>query len=126
MAELRPWYELNIEKRGRTAVVEFDPERASELLSTFAVEGQLENPKADLAPATALRLATQDLKAFYFEAATARPGSASPASGEFSRWFWLETAAAGILRAVKERCLNEADDALRKTGAMFLIPMDQA
>jgi hypothetical protein len=126
VAELWPWYELSIEKRGRTAVVEFGPETASELLSIFALEGRLENPKTDLSPATALRLATQDLKAFYFEAATARPGSASPASGEFSRWFWLETAAAGILRAAKERCLNETDDALRKTGAMLLIPMDQA
>jgi hypothetical protein len=126
VAELRPWYDLSQEKRKRTAVVDFDPHSAAELLVTFAAG---ENPKiikAERSLATALRLATQDLKAFYFEAATAQPGSSSPSSGEFNRWFWQETAAARILRAVKERCLNETDKSLRKTGAGLLIPLDQA
>lgn len=124
--ELRPWYDLSLERRDRTAVVEFGPESASELLASFAVGAKPVIPQADLSLATALRLAAQDLKAFYFEAATARPGSASPSSGEFSRWFWQETAAGRILKAVKERCLKEPDESLRKTGALLLIPLDQA
>jgi hypothetical protein len=126
VAELRPWYDLSLERRERTAVVDFGPDSASELLDGFAAGEKPRILKTDLALGTALRLAAQDLKAFYFEAATARPGSASPASGPFNRWFWQETAAGRILKAVKERCLSEADESLRKTGAMLLVPLDQA
>ena len=126
VAELYPWYDLNLEKRDRTAVVEFAPDVASELLSAFGTGEQPVIPKADLALATALRLAAQDLKAFYFEAATARPGSDFPSSGEFNDWFWQETAAGQILKAVKERCLKEEDKSLRLIGTLLLMPMDQA
>ena len=125
VAELRPWYDLSQERRKRTAVVDFGPDSASELLDSFAAGAKPRIQKAGLSLATALRLAAQDLKAFYFEAATARPGSASPASEEFNRWFWQETAAGRILKAVKERCLTDADKSLRKTGAALLVPLDQ-
>ena len=125
VAELRPWYDLGLEERKRTAVVEFGPQSSSELLSGF-LTGEKELPgKREFSLALALRLAAQDLKAFYFEAATARPGSASPSSDEFNRWFWQDTAAGRILKAVKERCLKEADKSLQKTGAMLLVPLDQ-
>ena len=124
--ELRPWYDLSLEKRGRTTVTDFAPEDASEFLAGYAFERTTEPPKADMPLAVALRLAAHDLKAFYLEAVTARPGSASPSSAELNRWFWAETAAGHVLRAVKERCVNEDDKALRKTGAMLLVPMDQA
>lgn len=126
VAALRPWYDLSLEKRDRTAMVEFGPDSASDLLAGFAAGDKPATLKAEIPLATALRLAAQDLKAFYFEAATVRPGSASPASGAFNRWFWQETAAGRILKAVKERCLRETDKSLRKTGAMLLVPLDQA
>ena len=126
VAELLPWYDLNLEKRDRTAVVEFSPDAASELLGAFGTGEQPEIPKADLSLATALRLAAQDLKAFYFEAATARPGSALPSSEEFNRWFWQESTAGRILKAVKERCLKEGDKSLRLVGTLLLIPLDQS
>ena len=126
VAELLPWYDLNLEKRDRTAVVEFSPEAVSELLAAFAMGEQPAIPKADFSLATALRLAAQDLKAFYFEAAMARPGSNFPSSGEFNKWFWQETTAGRILKAVKERCLKEEDKSLRLLGTLLLIPMDQA
>lgn len=92
IAELRPWYDLSLERRDRTAVVEFGPESASELLGGFA-DGEIPViPNENLSLATALRLAAQDLKSFYFEAAISRPGSASPTSGEFNNWFWKERA----------------------------------
>jgi hypothetical protein len=124
-AELRPWYDLSIEKRGRSAVGKFGPDLASEILAGFALGEKRESPEPELSLATILRLAVQDLKAYYFEAATARPGSSFPTSGEFNRWFWQETAAARILRAVKDRCLKEEDGSLRMAGALLLIPLDQ-
>jgi hypothetical protein len=116
------WSESGEAKENR----DFGPDSASELLESFAAGVKPRIRKAELSLATALRLAAQDLKAFYFEAVTARPSSASPASREFNRWFWQETAASRILKAAKERCLNEADKSLRKTGAVLLVPLDQA
>ena len=126
VTELRPWYDLRLKRRKRTSVAVFDPFAASELLSGFAAGEMPEITEKDLSLATALRLAGQDLKAFYFEATMARPGSTSPTSAELSRWFWQETAAGRILMSVKERCLKKADESLRKTGAMLLVPLDQA
>jgi hypothetical protein len=125
VAELRPWYDLNLKKTSRTTMVAFSPDSASKLLGTFAIGEAPEFPEADFSLTTALRLATQDLKAFYFEAVTARPDSSLPSIDAFNQWFWHETAAAGILKAVKERCLKETDESLRMTGALLLIPMDQ-
>jgi hypothetical protein len=73
----------------------------------------------------ALRLAAHDLKAFYFEAAIARPGTALPDSATFNKWFWNETAAGQLLKDVKERCMNDADKSVRMTGAMLLVPLGQ-
>ncbi len=123
VAELRPWYDLGLEKRSRTVVVNFDPEAAATLLDSYAFGEVPGIPVPDLSLPVALRLAAQDLKAFYFEAAIARPGSVSPGNAEFNSWFWSETVAGRVLKAVKERCLKEEDEALRMTGAMLLVPM---
>jgi hypothetical protein len=121
--ELRPWYDLGIERRGRTTVSDFAPDAASELLAGFASGETLGSPREDLPFAVALRLASQDLRAFYFEAAAARPGSTPPSIAEFNSWFWNETVAGRVLRAVKERCLKAEDEAVRMTGAMLIVPM---
>jgi len=125
VAELRSWYGLNLKKVNRTAIVAFSPDSASKLLGGFIIGEPPEFSEADFSLATALRLAAQDLKSFYFEAVTARPGSGFPSIEAFNRWFWHKTAAAKILKAVKDRCLKEADASLRMTGALLLIPMDQ-
>ena len=125
VATLRPWYDLWLEKSGRSSVVNFEPDSASGLLGGYALGDLPEIPGMDLPLAVALRLAAHDLKAFYFEAAISRPGADLPESTEFNRWFWNETAAGRVLKAVKERCLKEKDKTLRMTGAMLLIPLEQ-
>lgn len=126
VAELLPWYDLGFERCGRTAVGKFGPASASALLDSCAFGEPPEIQGTDISLAVALRLAAHDLKAFYFEAAIARPGSTPPGSAEFNRWFWTETAAGRVLKAVQKRCMNEEDKALRMTGAMLLIPLGQA
>ncbi len=55
VAELRPWYDLSLEKRDRTAVVEFSPEQGSELLGDFAVGEKPVILQTDLSIATDIR-----------------------------------------------------------------------
>lgn len=125
VAEFRNWYDLNLQKTKRTAVVRFDPGSVCELLCTYASGGSIENRTKGMSPGAAIRIAAQDLKAFYFEALMARPG-AKPVDGKaFQRWFWNETAAADLLRGIQKKCLEETDLSLKMTGKMLLIPLDQ-
>jgi len=125
VAELRSWYDLGLEKSGRTAVSNFEPDAAAGLLAGYIIGDPPDTADLNLPLALALRLAAQDLKAFYFEAAVARPGAQSPQGQAFIHWFWNDTAAARILKAVKAKCLSEKDRALRTTGGYFLIPLEQ-
>ncbi len=106
-------------------MVHFGPDSAAQLLSAYVLKGAKNSGDADLPFAVALRLAAQDLKAFYFEAVAARPGAVPPDSQSFNRWFWADTAAGRVLAAARDRCGSETDKLLRMTGKMLLIPMDQ-
>ena len=123
MTELRPWYDRRLEQQGRTALATFEPEEAVELIAKYLTPPLPQAPHGDLSPGVALRLAAQDLKAFYFEAATAKPGGQIPDSQAFSHWFWHQTAAGEALQAVKTNCEESTDKELRTTARMFLVPM---
>ncbi len=126
VAEMRSWYDIGLERRGRTAVGNFDATSASELFIGYLLGQTPPVPDLDLPFPVALRLASQDLNAFYFEAVIAKPGATTPESDAFNRWFWQETAGGKILKAVKEQCLGESDRALRLAGTLLLVPMSQA
>ena len=119
---LRPWHDLGVERRGRTALglSKVPVEAAAAWLAAFT-EGQAppatvpERPLFDN-----LRWAAEDLKTFYYEAATARPGSAS--GTRLESWFWEESAAGELLKALRRRCLVDGDDALRELGEFMLVP----
>ena len=125
VAQLRPWYDLGLEKRGRTAVADFEPETAAGILSDYLLENDVDIPQANITLDVALRIAAQDLKAFYFEAAISQPGGRIPDSRAFAKWYWKQTMAGQILREIKEKCAGEDDKNLQMTGRMFLVPMGQ-
>jgi hypothetical protein len=124
--ELRPWYDIGLERRGRTAVGNIDASSALELFIGYVLDRTPPATDMNLSFPVALRLASQDLKAFYFEAVISRPGATVPESDTFNRWFWQETAAGKILKVIKEKCLLEPDKALRLAGTLLLVPMSQA
>ena len=125
VAELRPGFDLGLERRGRTAMVTFDPDSAAGLLEQFLTEESPPSSGGELSPAVSLRLAAQDLKAFYFEAAISRPGAETPDSRAFSNWFWKDTAAGKTLDATREKFKDSRDKDLSMTARMFLVPMPQ-
>ncbi|MFW6217199.1 MAG: selenoprotein B, partial [Desulfohalobiaceae bacterium] len=118
MAELKPWYDLGLEQRGRTALADFEPETAAALLTDFLQGKGLDTKGREISDAVALRLAVQDLKAFYFEAAISRPGAEIPDSQAFGRWFWQQTAAGRVFKAVQQTCAESQDKEVRLTGKM--------
>ena len=127
MVELRAWYELAVKTQQRTTVgvsgLEMD--QIVDFIGAF-LDSVPANPREDISLAFSLNFAVDDLKAFYYEAAAAQPGSASPTAEELDDWFWGETAAAKVLFTVKDRCLKKDDKMMQLLGKILLIPMSQS
>ena len=125
VAELRTWYDIGMEKRGRTAVADFDPETATGILCDYLSGKDIDIFRKEISPAVAIRLAAQDLKSFYFEAAISQPGAEIPDSATFTHWYWTQTAASRVLKDVSKKLAGEDDKGLQMTGKRFLVPMGQ-
>ena len=119
---LRPWHDLGVERRGRTTIglSKFPVEAAAAWLAAFT-EGRALPPAVPERPVfDNLRWAAEDLKTFYYEAATARPGSAS--GTRLESWFWEESAAGELLKALRRRCLDDGDEKVRELGELMMVP----
>ncbi|MCF8093196.1 MAG: hypothetical protein K9K40_12160 [Desulfotignum sp.] len=125
-AEFRSWYDIGLEKRGYSAVIYFPPDAALQVFTDFLSDKPLTLEENMSSPASALRFAAQDLKAIYFESVMFRPDMVLPDDAAFTNWFWQNTAAGAVLKAVKEKCSASDDKALKMTGEMLLVPMGQA
>ena len=118
---LRPWHELGVERRGRTTLglAKVPIEAAATWLAAFAKGRTLPAPVPERPVFDNIRWAAEDLKTFYFEAATAQPGKA--AGTRLESWFWEESAAGALLKALRRRCLVDEDDAVRELGELLLV-----
>ena len=97
MKSLWPWYDMAIENRGRSnlGASGLTVEIAREVVLSF-IEGEpKDTPVLGITTSEGLRLAVDDLKAFYLDAATAQPCNAS--GRDIQDWFWQETAFGGLL-----------------------------
>jgi hypothetical protein len=123
---LMPWWERGRTERGFTAtgVLGLDIYSVAEWLAEF-VDAPMpaDSPSEDLALADAFKLAVEELKAFYLEAATARPGGAS--HRELNDWFWDQTAAGELLWLLRDRARTHEEEAVRLHAAFTLVPESQ-
>jgi hypothetical protein len=128
MGRLRPWYDMALNRRLRTTVgvSELDIDTIGDFVGSF-IKGDIpENPREDLPLGFTLKLALDDLKAYYTEAATAQPGGTSPGSQALLDWFWDETVASKVLFAIKDMCMKSRDEVLKLVGKMLIVPMAKA
>ena len=125
MVSLQPWYNLTKKTRGRTTFG-VSGENIIELgrfVSSYLGEEPRPSYRSDLAVGDAMKLACDDIKAFYFEAAVAQPGSSS--SLILENWFWGETTAGKILLDLKAVCLDSDDLIMKALGNFTLVPRSQ-
>lgn len=125
LTSLRPWYDRALKLRGRTTVglSRLAPEAFPDFFGAFLEGGLPESPRADVSLDFALRYVADDLKAWYYEAATAQPGAVALTSDQVDAWFWHETVAGKLLRAVRDVCLRSRDEAIKRTGAGTIVPV---
>ncbi len=117
IALLKPWFERRKTVFGKTSfgISDVDLEDLAPFIHTFFSEEQ--NSKSD---SSRLKLATDDLNAFYLEAALQQP-SASEISA-FENWYWNETAAGELVKKVALHCQKSLDPGLQKTAKLLIVP----
>jgi len=126
ISSLAPWQALAEKQRGRTGLgaARMDIDASARFLHALLTDGaSAHNPATDLSPGQAFRGASEDMKTFYVEAATARPGRVS--SRELADWFWGETSAGALLLALHPVCRDSADPGVRRVAVGQLIPRAQ-
>jgi len=119
--EIAPWYDLARERRGRTTVgtsgmtVEESARRVGAQLG-----GQSMASLDGFNLGETLKLAFEEIRAYYSEAAAAKPGNAS--AEEIIQWFWNGTAAGRAFIALQKACLAGSDESAKVFASRSLIP----
>lgn len=119
---VRPWYEFARQRRGRTTVGAsgLGVAEAAELVAGFAAAPHAGTLPDGRPAAAQVKLAMEDLRAFYGESASAGPSRGS--SREIADWFWGETEAGRTFLRLREACRDHADPAVRRLGAGLTVP----
>ena len=123
---LRDWYDQAVRQRGRTTAnsTGLAPDAVIDFVAAFAKGEEPTNPVPSVPVGMALKMATEDLKAYYNESVTAQPGRATDVVG-LEEWFWTETAAARVLNEVRKHCLTREGALFEQLGHTWLVPRRQ-
>jgi hypothetical protein len=122
IAQLAPWYDLALKRRGRTTVgvSGLTIEDAARFAATYMGEAPAAPYDSALSAGVALKRACDDLKAYHYEAVAAQPGNLLPR--QIDQWFWFETATAKAFLAIQQACLRSDDKSLLPLGKLSLVP----
>lgn len=119
---LAPWYQLSLDKRGRTTVgvSQLSLDDIAEFFAAAAKSEPAESPVAGQPLETAVKDAFTDLLAYYSEAATAQPGQRS--SGDVMQWFWYDTSAGALLQAFRSGMAASDNQRLQAIAQRLMMP----
>ena len=120
IGQLAPWYAEAFRSRGRTSVrgESFCVEDAAAHAAAFLGDP----PETGAQAVVRLKEALEDLKAFYSEAAAAKPGASS---ADMSDWLWQETALGRLMFTLSETLAATGDEALTYMAKGSMVPRAQ-
>jgi hypothetical protein len=126
MAGLRSLYETVAARSGGLPVglLGLPTEVVAEFVLSFLAPVPADNPRPELPLPHVLKLAVDDLVAFYNVAASTRAEVAVSAQ-RVSRWFWHEAAMGKAIQSVRNRLLMSEDPVL-KAVAYLMVAWAQA
>lgn len=122
IVSLATWYELSVERTGRTvfgSAAMTIGEVADALVA--AADGVIAADTEQRSVGDTLRLAGEDLKAWVTEAATAQPGNMTAYA--LKAWFWEQTVAGETLLAAYQSS-NASDNKSWRDQARIIIPAE--
>lgn len=122
IAALAPSYDLAVRRRGRTTV---GPSGLSTMesagyLLAFLEDPTVEPPIKDVPYGWALKLAFEDVKAFYSEAITVQPGFGT--SKRVEDWLFNETVLGTVAWSLRALCSTIDNDICQRLGRSTLVP----
>ena len=119
---LAPWYELAVSTRRRTTVGPsgLSIVDAGKYLANFLQDQATRCPREDLAPGHVLKLAYEDLKAYYTEAVTMQAGFNTSKRAE--DWLFKDTALGAALWRLRAICRASADEYQQFLGRNSIVP----
>ncbi|MEQ1775213.1 MAG: hypothetical protein ABL891_15660 [Burkholderiales bacterium] len=122
VASLQPWYDLAVTTRGRTTVGPsgLSVVDAGKYLAAFLENQATQCPRTDMPAPRVLKLAYEDLKAYYTEAITAQPGYNT--SKRVEDWLFRETVLGKALWRLRTRCRASHDEGYQFLGRNSIVP----
>jgi hypothetical protein len=121
LTALLPLWQAAQARFGRTSIgLSFQAPEAWPAFATAFLDGGLPSVAALDTPALALRFLCDDIKALYGEAAQAV--GPAPSANQVDTWFWRQTIAGGLLRALRLAAMASENNALKTVGGRFFVP----
>jgi hypothetical protein len=120
--ELMPWNDLALQRRERASAPTsgLDIRQAGKFVTDFIADPGVASYCSEFSRGLALRLACEDVKAFYLDSVYAQPGEI--AAQQAHAWFWLDTTAGRVLRKLREVCLASDDRTIQTFAGNNLVP----
>jgi hypothetical protein len=122
ISQLRTWHDVAAKHRGRTTLglTGLSPEELGEFLGSWLTDNPRPSFRQSIASAEALKLATDELKAFYYEAKAVQPGRHSMT--DIQNWFWMETAAGQVFLELRDKAGQSSDPTMKGLATLSLVP----
>jgi hypothetical protein len=123
---LRPWYdEARRGAGGRRldGLTNLEPDVLARFLIRFRDDAKAASPLEGVAALRAVKLAADDLKHFYYQAALARPGAITDVG--IANWFFGGTRMGNLFLQIRERYLSSDNEGLQRLAQLQLVPGHQ-
>ncbi len=121
-AALKSYYQQQCVSQSRTSVgVAKTPiKELADLFDRVFQENELTTLREEISPRLMLRLAFDDLKSYYVEAALAN--NKQPSSMQIYDWMWHDTLLGKQMRELRHRFMASDDEKLVDLGTKFIVP----
>ena len=121
-AQLGAWHDLAVRHHGRTTlgVTGLSIERLTDYVAAWLTDSPPPPFKEGLADGDALKLACDELKAYYYEAKSVQPGRHGSAA--IRDWFWHDTAAGQAFLALRTKASQSRDPSMKPLAVLSLVP----
>lgn len=121
LAAVMPLWHAAQARFGRTSIgLSFLPPEAWGAFAADILGGGLPVTPELGTTALSVRFLCDDIKALYGEAAQAT--GPTPSGMQLDTWFWRQTVAGGLLRALRAVAMDSENNALKTVGGRFFVP----